>query len=37
VFEDCNFKTKGYADFKYILTEAGRNIQQERSMHIIIK
>lgn len=37
VFEDCNFKTKGYADFKYVLSETGRNIYQEKSTHTVIK
>jgi Right handed beta helix region len=37
VFDNCSFKTKGYADFKYVLTESGRNIYEEKSTHIVIK
>jgi len=31
IFDDCIFKTKGYADFTYILADPGRNIYQEKS------
>jgi hypothetical protein len=37
IFEDCNFKTKGYADFKYVLNEPGRNIHQQRSTFSVIQ
>lgn len=36
-FVDCTFKTKGYADFKYVLGEGVRNIYQERSIFKTIK
>lgn len=37
VFEDCSFKSKGYADYKYILADPGRNIFEQKSTFSVIK
>jgi hypothetical protein len=36
-FNNCNFLTTGYGDYRYVLTEAGRNIVQKGSKFSILK
>lgn len=37
IFSNCTFKTSGYADYKYVLNEAGRNNKQFNSRFSNVK